>query len=197
MHWQEGSSLFDHIILLVWHRDMVFVYLFFRLCYFSVILFSYDGNQCSHKKLIHRQVESLWDSTQKRMRVRSSCVSLQTCLVNKCYPYSIANIYFIQKCDIKPSCASAYTLWPLWPCRAAGLDFSEGASSAATSLVVHMKIVWHLCCTASLVDSYFGSLENCHKGLLSGDSGHVGDWGTCLDSTWEDPGWELASKTAA
>lgn len=64
-------------------------------------------------------------------------------------------------------------------CRAVGLDFSEGASSAATSLVVHVKIVWHLWGTASLVDSivwsYFDSLENCHKGLLSGDSGHVGD----------------------
>lgn len=60
----------------------------------------------------------------------------------------------------------------------ARLGFSEGANSAAASLVVHMKIAWHLCCTAasvySVVWSYFGSLENCHEGLLSGDPGHVG-----------------------
>lgn len=183
------KSFFDHIILLVWHKDMLFVGLFFRLCCFSLILFSYDGNPCSRKKLICRQVESLWDSTQKRMRVRSSCVSLQTCLVNKCYPYSITNIHFIQEvCHQTFMCQCLYTLasLTLQGCRAAGLDFSEGASSAATSLVVHVKIVWHLWGTASSVDSivwsYFDSLENCHKGLLSGDSGHVGA---------EEPAWSL------
>lgn len=190
IHWQEGSSLFLITSYFLSGTRTCCLWVCFSdsavsLLFYSVMM----GIHALVKKLIRRQVESLWDSTQKRMRVRSSSVSLQTCLVNKCYPYSITNIHFIQEvCHQTFMCQCLYTLasLTLQGCRAAGLDFSEGASSAATSLVVHVKIVWHLWGTASSVDSivwsYFDSLENCHKGLLSGDSGHVGA---------EEPAWSL------
>lgn len=163
---------------------MLFVDLFFRLCCFSVILFSYDGNPCSRKKLIHRQVESVWDSTQKRMRVRSSCVSLQICLVNKCYPYSIANIYFIQEVWHQTfMCQCLYTLasLTLQGCRAWLLRRNQFCS--------YIPCGPYEDCLAFMLHSIFSgqySLEllRLSRELLSGDSGHVGDWGTCLEPTW-------------
>lgn len=114
-----------------------------------------------------------------------------------------------RKCAIKPSCVSAYTLWPLWSCRAAGLQGCRAWLLRRSQFCSYIPCGPCEDCLAFMGHSIFGGQYSLELLRLSRElSQGSAVWGlrACgglnnlpgayLSSGAEDPGEELASKAA-